>query len=114
MVSAGNKAERLLLVNHITKTTHRHHHQHAECVLPNLEISNFEKDFQIAFNSLNDYFSFRKPIFSTKTLHNLQGQYSRFHCLMAFQNSSKSHISIRLLGTRSHICRPIFDIPLVP
>ena len=28
MVPAGNKAKRLLLVNHTTKTIHHHHHHH--------------------------------------------------------------------------------------
>ena len=28
MVLAGNKAKRLLSVNHITKTIHHHHHHH--------------------------------------------------------------------------------------
>ena len=29
MVPAGNKAEHLSLINHTTKTIHRHHHHHS-------------------------------------------------------------------------------------
>ena len=76
------------------------------------------KHFQFAFNSLNDYFFqvifSRKPTSCTKTLHSLEGQSSGSHCLMAFLNLSKSLLFFRLLGTRSHILGPRFEILSVP
>ena len=52
----------------------------------------------------------RKPTICTKTLHSLQGQSLGFHCLMAFSYLCESLISFRLLGTRSHIFGPRFEI----
>ena len=91
------------------KTTHAQ-----TCVLPNFEISNFKWCFKlflltIIWLLLSSFFS-RKPTFCTKTLHNLQRQSSGFHCLMAFQNLFNSLISFILLGTRSHIFDPRFEI----
>ena len=62
---------------------------------------------------LSSYF-LQKPTFCTKTLHSQQGQSSGFHCFMAFLSLSKSHISFRLLGTRSHIFGTRFEILSVP
>ena len=95
----------------LTKPTHcstaqKKPHTAQKLQLPNLEISNFEWHFRFAFNSLNDYF----PTFCTKTLHSLQGKPSDFHCLMAFLNISRPHISFKYHGTRSHIFGPRFEI----
>ena len=56
----------------------------------------------------------RKLTFCTKTLHSLQDQSSVFHYLKDFLNLSKSLISFRLPGTRSHIFGPRFETLSVP
>ena len=52
MVPAGNKSKRLSLVNHTTKTIHRHHHHHHQSRSSHLEpvTGNFES--QIIFSNI--------------------------------------------------------------
>ena len=92
--------------------THTHTHRDTAHVIKSWNIK-FWITFSFAFNSLNDYFQVifsRKSIFCTKTLHSLQEESSGFHCSMTFLNLSKSLISFRLLGTKSHFLGPRFEI----